>query len=284
MTGTGLLAGKVSVITGAASGIGLATAQRFVAEGANVVIGDIQDEIGAAAAGTLGDAAAYAHADVTVESDIEGLVDTAVSRFGRLDVFVNNAGAQGDPAPIMELTAAGFDRTLALLTRSALLGHKYAARQFQLQGGPGAIVTTASVAALQAGWSTAGYTIAKHALVGLVRQAVTELAPLGIRSNAIAPGIITTPLMARTFGVEPFQSDAFTDFLGEQLGPTQPMGRLGTAEDVAGVAAFLASDLSRYVNGVVIPVDGGATATTLGTFATDVVTAAEQFIREASSA
>ena len=146
-----------------------------------------------------------------------------------------------------------------------------------MQGGPGSIITTASVAGLEGGWSSAGYTIAKHALVGLVRQSVVELGPLGIRSNAIAPGIIMTPLMARTFGVPAEQSDAFIAHLERRLGPTQPMCRLGAAEDIADVATFLASDLARYVTGTVIPVDGGASAVTLGTFATDVVTAAEEF-------
>lgn len=273
----GLLADKVAVITGAASGIGLGTARRFVAEGASVVLADISDEAGERAAAELGSAAAYVHADVTRESDISGLIEAAVGEFGHLDIFVNNAGAQGDPAPLREITPSGIDGVLALLTRSAVLGHKHAARQFVSQNTGGSIITTASVAALEGGWSTAGYTIAKHALVGVIRQAVTELAPLGIRSNAIAPGIIMTPLMARTFGVPADHADDFTDHLQRRLGPTQPMARLGTVDDVSGVAVFLASDLSRFVNGTVIPVDGGVTATTLGTFATDVVAAARDY-------
>ncbi|MFC8047238.1 SDR family NAD(P)-dependent oxidoreductase [Nocardia sp. NPDC057353] len=274
---TALLDGKVAVVTGAAGGIGLATARRFAEAGAKVVIGDIQDELGAAAASDIGASAVYRHADVTDEAEIEGLARAAVDEFGRLDVFVNNAGAQGDPAPIIDLTADGFDRTLALLTRSALLGHKVAARMFREQGSPGSIITTASAAALQGGWSTPSYTIAKHALVGLVRQAAIELGGLGIRSNAIAPGIIKTPLMARTFGVPAAESDAFVDHLENRLGASQPLGRLGTAEEIADVALFLACDLARYVTGTVIPVDGGATAVTLGTFATDVVAAAAEF-------
>jgi len=274
----GLLDNKVAIVTGGTSGIGRASVQRFVAEGARVVIADIQDELGASLVAELGDTAAYVRTDVTDEAAIEALVAATVDRFGRLDVMYNNAGAQGDPAPLTELTADGFDRTLALLTRSVVLGHKYAARQFQAQGDGGSIITTASAAGLQGGWSAAGYTIAKHAIVGVVRHAVVELAPLGIRSNAIAPGIIMTPIMARAFGVPMDQADGFADFLAERLATTQPMGRVGFADDVAGVATFLASDLAAYVTGTTIPVDGGATAITQNTFNVDVVAAATEYL------
>jgi NAD(P)-dependent dehydrogenase (short-subunit alcohol dehydrogenase family) len=274
---TGLLEGKVAIVTGGTSGIGLASVERFVAEGAQVAIADIEDELGASIAERLGENALYVHTDVTNEDAIEALVAATVERFGKLDVMYNNAGAQGDPSPILEIGSEGFDKTLALLTRSVLLGHKYAARQFQKQGSGGSIISTASAAGLQGGWSAAGYTIAKHAIVGIVRQAVTELAPLGIRSNAIAPGIIMTPIMARTFGVPVEEAVPFADFLAERLGSTQPLQRTGTAEDIAKVATFLASDLASYVTGVTIPVDGGATAVTQGSFATDVVAAAAEY-------
>jgi NAD(P)-dependent dehydrogenase (short-subunit alcohol dehydrogenase family) len=275
-----LLEGKVAIITGGTSGIGLASVERFVAEGAKVAIADIQDELGASIVARLGDATAYVHTDVTDEDAIAHLVDATVERFGKLDVIYNNAGAQGDPSPITEIGSAGFDKTIALLTRSVLLGHKYAARQFQRQGTGGAIVSTASAAGLQGGWSAAGYTIAKHAIIGIVRQAVAELAPLGIRSNAIAPGIIMTPIMARSFGVPLERSDEFVAFLAERLDHTQPIGRVGRPDDIAKVAAFLASDLSDYMTGTVLPVDGGATAITQGSFATDVVAAAQEFARD----
>lgn len=272
-----LLADKVAVVTGGTSGIGLATVERFASEGAKVVIADIQDELGASIADRLGEDVAYLRTDVTDEAAIEAVVAHAVERFGRLDVMFNNAGAQGDPAPMVELGSEGFDATLALLTRSVALGHKYAARQFQKQGGGGSIISTASAAGLQGGWSAAGYTIAKHAVVGVVRQAVAELAPLGIRSNAIAPGVIMTPIMARSFGVPLEKSDEFTEFLAARLGPTQPIGRVGQPDDIAKAATFFASDLSEFVTGVVLPVDGGATAITQGTFASEVVAAAQEF-------
>ncbi|WP_072804210.1 SDR family NAD(P)-dependent oxidoreductase [Rhodococcoides yunnanense] len=273
---TKLLEGKVAVVTGGTSGIGRGIVERFVAEGAKVVIADIRDE-GAAIARDLGDAAAYTHTDVTDEGSVRDSISFAVKQFGRLDVMVNNAGAQGDPSSILEADADGFDRTVALLARSVLLGHKYSAAQFIEQGSKGSIVSTGSAASLQGGWSTVGYTAAKHAVVGLVRQAAAELGPHGIRSNAIAPGIIMTPIMSRTFGVEDARSEEFIEFLAARLGPSQPSLRVGYPADVAAVAAFLASDLSEYVSGAVIPVDGGATSVTLGTFASDVVAAAGEF-------
>lgn len=274
----GLLTGKVAVVTGAASGIGRAVVEQFIAQGAAVLLTDIQDDEGTALADSLGDSCRYAHVDVTTEGDIENAVTTAVREFGQLDIMVNNAGAQGDPSTIIDADPDGFDRTLALLTRSVLLGHKHAARQFAAQQSSGSIISTASAAAIQGGWSATGYTAAKHAVVGLVRQAAAELGPLGIRSNAIAPGIIMTPIMSRTFGVPESDSAEFLDFLAERLGTGQPSRRVGFPDDIAAVATFLASDLSRYVNGALIPVDGGATTVTLGTFATDVVAAAEEFL------
>ncbi|MCK6079037.1 SDR family oxidoreductase [Microbacterium sp. EYE_5] len=273
----GLLEGKVTIVTGGTSGIGRATVERYVAEGAKVAIADIQDAAGAQLADELGDAAIYVHTDVTDEADIEALVAKTVDAFGKLDVIYNNAGAQGDPSPILEIGSDGFDKTLALLTRSVVLGHKYAARQFQAQGTGGSIISTASAAALQGGWSAAGYTIAKHAVVGVVRQSVAELAPLGIRSNAIAPGIIMTPIMARSFGVQMDEAEQFADFLAERLAGSQPIGRTGTPDDIAKVATFLASDLSEFVVGAVLPVDGGATAVTQGSFAADAAAAAQAY-------
>ncbi|MGO1544073.1 MAG: SDR family NAD(P)-dependent oxidoreductase [Gulosibacter sp.] len=274
---TGLLEGKVAIVTGGSSGIGLATVERFIQEGARVTIADIQDEQGNEAASRLGDSALYIHADVTDETSIEQLVQKTVEHFGQLDIMFNNAGAQGDPSPILDIGSEGFDKTIALLTRSVLLGHKYAARQFQAQGTGGSIISTASAAGLQGGWSAVGYTTAKHAVVGIVRQAVAELGKSNIRSNAIAPGIIMTPIMAKSFGVPVEEAESFATFLADRLGSTQPSGRVGQAEDIAKVATFLGSDLSEYVSGVTIPVDGGATAITQGTFATEVVEAAKEY-------
>lgn len=273
-----LLAGKVAVITGGTSGIGLASVERFVAEGARVVVGDIQDDLGKLLAERLGDSVDFLHTDVTREEDIANLVEHAVQTFGQLDVMYNNAGNQGDASSLEDLSADGFDGTLTLLARSVALGHKYATRQFHSQQTPGSIISTTSVAGLQGGWAAAGYTVSKHAVIGVVRAAVAELSSTQIRSNAIAPGTIMTPIMARAFGVPIDQAPQFSDFLSERLGPKLPIGRVGFPEDVADVAVFLASDLSRYVTGVVIPVDGGASAITQGSFGVDVVAAAGEYL------
>lgn len=274
----GLLDGKVAIVTGGTSGIGLATVQRYVAEGAKVVVADIQDQLGTELETAHAGDVAYLHTDVTDEAAIEALVAGTVDRFGRLDVIFNNAGAGGDPAGIVDLTAEGFDKTLALLARSVMLGHKYAARQFQAQGTGGSIISTASAAGLQGGWSAAGYTTAKHAVVGIVRQAAAELGPLGIRSNAIAPGIIMTPIMARAFGVPLEQAAEFEEFLAGRLASEQPIGRVGRPDDIAKVATFLASDLSDFMTGVTVPVDGGATSVTQGGFAAAAAAAGQEFL------
>jgi NAD(P)-dependent dehydrogenase (short-subunit alcohol dehydrogenase family) len=271
------LTDKVAIITGGTSGIGLASVELFVAEGAKVVVGDIQDDLGAALEKKYEGNVLYVRTDVTDDAAVEALVAAAVDKFGKLDVIFNNAGAAGDPAAMVDLTAEGFDKTLGLLTRSVASGHKHAARQFQKQGTGGSIISTASAAAIQGGWSSAGYTIAKHAVVGVVHQATAELAPLGIRSNAIAPGIIMTPIMARSFGIPVEQSDDFVELLSERLAESQPIGRVGRPEDIAEAAVFLASDSSSFVAGTTLTVDGGATVVTQSGFAAIAAQAAADF-------
>jgi NAD(P)-dependent dehydrogenase (short-subunit alcohol dehydrogenase family) len=273
----GLLEGKVAVVTGAASGIGLGTAELFVSEGAKVVLADIDDARGEASAASLGASATYLHTDVTSDADVEAVVAKAVEEFGRLDVFFNNAGAAGDQNPLRDTDPDGFDRTLALLVKSVALGHKHALRQFERQGGGGAIISTASAAGLQGGWSAPAYTASKHAVIGLVRQAAAELRGTGVRSNAICPGIIMTPIMAKAFGVPLEDAAEFEEFLGDKLKDAQPCGRVGTPLDIARAAVFLASDLSEFVTGAALPVDGGATSVILNDFAGLAAAAAAEF-------
>jgi NAD(P)-dependent dehydrogenase (short-subunit alcohol dehydrogenase family) len=277
---TGLLADKVAIITGGITGIGLASVERFVKEGAQVMVADIQDEIGAALCKRMGPAVTYMRADVTDEPMVEALVEATVKRFGKLDIMYNNAGAMGDLSPFLDLSREGFDATLAVLTTSVFLGHKYAARQFRKQGGGGAILTTGSVAGLQGGWSTLGYATGKHAIMGIVRQAAAELAPLGIRSNIIAPGIILTAIQSKGFGVPAEHMDRYNDHLEQKLGAQHAMGRFGRPDDVAKVAVFLASDMADYVTGAVLPVDGGSSSIAQKNFLAEMAVVTRDFLEQ----
>lgn len=273
----GLLEGKSIVITGGASGIGQACVERFIDEGALITVGDVQVDRGEDLVNRFPDRVIFVATDVTRESDIAHLVESAVQRWGRLDVMFNNAGAGGDRASLLELTGEGFDSTMALLARSVAFGHKYAARQFIAQGGGGNIISTASVGSFEAGWSTGAYTIAKHAVMGIVRQAVVELAPLGIRSNAICPGITITPNILRKYAGD--KADGFDPVISERLANQQPIGRVGRPEDIANAAVFLASYLSAFVVGIGLVVDGGVTAMTQSDFAAVAASAAAEFRR-----
>lgn len=250
MTDSGQLAGKVAVITGAASGMGLATAQRFVDEGARVVIADFNAEAGEAAADALGPNARFTRCDVTVEDDVAAAVALATDAFGRLDVMFNNAGIGGAFGPITELEADHWDATFAVLVRGVFLGIKHAARVLIDQGEGGSIINTASVAGLGGGAGPQAYSAAKAAVVNLSVTTALELAPHSIRVNAICPGVIFTPLMHS--GDE---ADAEA-----MIAEMQPLPKRGEGTDIAGAALWLAGDDSAFVSGQAITVDGGLLA------------------------
>jgi NAD(P)-dependent dehydrogenase (short-subunit alcohol dehydrogenase family) len=254
------LAGKVAVVTGGVSGIGRGIVDVFLAEGARIVVGDIDDKAGEALVAELGGDVKFQHADVTVPSDMAALVDRAVQEFGQLNVMVNNAGALGDQTSLLDLDPDGFTKTVDLLLRSAALGHKYAARQMKEQGNGGSIVTMSSIAAIQAGLSSASYDAAKAGVLALVRTATHELSRYGIRSNAIMPGLILTPIMAKGTALDPSQYPAFVEALAAPLGELHPLGRGGLPKDLANAALFFASDRSEFITGQNIAVDGGITA------------------------
>ncbi|HEY9545710.1 MAG TPA: SDR family oxidoreductase [Solimonas sp.] len=279
---SGRLQNKVAIITGGASGIGLASAERFVAEGAKVVIADINDAAGRQIESRYHGELRYVHCDVAIDAEVEALVAAAVAHFGRLDIMFNNAGIQGDRAGFTEIEASSFDAMLRLLTGSVVSGHKYAARQFRKQNSGGAILTTTSAAGLLGGYSNLSYTAAKHAIVGIVRAATFELAPHGIRSNAIAPGVTVSPIMASSFGVPPERAEAFQDFVAERCAVLQPAPRAGRPRDIANAALFLCSDEAEWISGVVLPVDGGGTAITHCDPTTVVAQAGLEFLQRAS--
>lgn len=249
------LEGRTAIITGGASGIGAASARLFVAEGARVLVADMQRERGEALARSLGDAAAFRAVDVTREADVKGAVDEAVSRWGRLDCIYNNAGFGGALGPIEQTSVADFDLTFDVLVKGVFLGIKHAAPVMKAQRS-GAILSTASVAGLQTGHSPHLYSVAKAAVIHLTRSVALELGEYGIRVNCICPGVIATPLAAG----RPDVSEAGLAKLKQALGKSQPLGRIGDPEDIARAALWLASDESSFVTGHAQVVDGGAFA------------------------
>jgi len=254
----GKLDGKVAVITGGASGIGDATVRLFVQEGCRVVIADVQDDRGARLAGELGKSASYLHADVSQESHVSGAIAHAVSRFGRLDCLFNNAGAGGVAGPIEEIPADGFDHTMGVLLRGVFLGMKHAAPIMKRQGG-GSIISTASVAGLQAGYGPHVYSAAKAAVVHLTRSVAMELGESGVRVNCICPGGIATPIFGSALGLAGPEADRVAELMKTLLATRQPIQRAGLPEDIARAALWLASEDSSFVNGHALIVDGGLT-------------------------
>jgi NAD(P)-dependent dehydrogenase (short-subunit alcohol dehydrogenase family) len=254
----GRLDNKIAAVTGGCSGIGLGTVEKFVAEGAKVVVGDIDDAAGAALEARFAGAVAYQHCDVTDERQIEALMAAAETRFGGLDIVFNNAGAGGTPARIDEMSAEGWDRTQSLLLRSVALGIRYATPHLKKRGG-GAIVNTASIAGVQSGAAPIAYSVAKAGVIHLTRIAGAELARSGIRVNAVAPGLILTNIFtANTERVPAAAAPAVKAALAKGAPNAQPIAKAGLPEDIANAVVFFASDDSAFVTGEYLLVDGGA--------------------------
>lgn len=248
------LEGKVAVITGAASGIGAGTARRFVAEGARVVIADMQVEAGEALATELGENAVFSHTDVTVEDHVSGAVALATSTWGQLDVMFNNAGIVGVVGPIGETTAEAWTGTIDVLLHGVFYGIKHASTVMAEQGS-GSIISTSSTAGILGGLGPHGYTAAKHAVIGLTKSVANEMGPHGVRVNAISPGNTVTAMTAAvTSGDHTDEESA-----AKRIAEGSPLGYAGFPEDIANAALYLASDEARYVSGHVLVVDAGQT-------------------------
>ena len=256
-----MLDGRVAIVTGAASGIGAATARRFVTEGAKVLITDIQDEPGQALADELGENAAFLHTNVARESDVEAAVAEAVDRWGGLDVIHNNAGFVGVTGPLEETTDQEWQETLAVLLSSVFYGTKHATPAMRERGG-GSIINTASVCGLVAGIGTHAYTVAKHGVVGLTRSTALELAEYNIRANAVCPGYIATGLSAgRAISeIDDAELQRRLTRARSVMDNSQPMPRMGEPADIAAAVTWLASDDSEWVTGTTQVVDGGLMA------------------------
>jgi len=249
------LEGKVAVITGGASGMGKATVERFLDEGASVVIGDLNTENGEAVVADLttaghGDRVRFTRTDVSVEDDVAAMVGLASDAFGRLDIVFNNAGLGGAIGPITALEVEDWDYTFGVLVRGVFLGVKHAARVMADQGEGGSIINTSSIAGLGGGAGPVAYSAAKAAVINMTETTAAELAPQRIRVNSIAPGMIFTPLMH--LGDEEDAERVMREF--------QPMPKRGEGADIAGAALYFASDDSEFVTGQTLAVEGGLLA------------------------
>ena len=245
----GRLDGKVALITGAARGQGEAEARLFAAEGARVVLGDVLDGEGEKVAASLGDRTLYVHHDVSGEESWDRFVAAARSRFGRIDVLVNNAGIVL-VAPIAQITLAAYMRVIDVNQVGCLLGMR-AVIPALLDAGGGSIVNVASTAAMEGVAGLVAYSASKFAIRGMTKTAALELGPMGIRVNAICPGGIDTPMI---------HGGDFGNVDSEVIYSTLPLGRIGQPQEVAHLALFLASDESSYCTGAEFVVDGGMLA------------------------
>ncbi len=268
---------KVAVITGAASGIGRATASRFVEEGASVVLADIQEDKGAALAEELGPGARFIAADVCAEDDIKAAIDDAVETFGRLDCLFNNAGFAGVKGTIDTLDLGEpYARTVGAMLTAVVAGMKHA-EPVMKAGGGGSIISTASVAGLAGGYGPHVYAAIKAGVINLTRSVALELGPASIRVNAICPGGIATPIFAGQLAVGGGNQD-YAELVKPALAMMQPIPRPGVPQDIANAACFLASDEASFITGQALAVDGGLTAGawTHPSLAPDVLTAMSQ--------
>jgi NAD(P)-dependent dehydrogenase (short-subunit alcohol dehydrogenase family) len=255
---TGRLEGKVALITGGCSGIGLGAVELFVAEGAKVVAADLQDEKGAMLERRFDGAVRYAHCDVCDEAQIAAACALAAQAFGGLDVLFNNAGAAGPVGGVETITVESWDSIFAVLVRGPALGMKHA-RPLMLDRGGGSIINTASIAGLQAGWGPLPYSAAKSAVIHMSRCAAAELSPHRIRVNAICPGLIATSIFGAALGMAREGADQLAAMVAQNAAVAQPIPKAGLPLDIAAAALYLASDDSVFVTGTHLVVDGGIT-------------------------
>ena len=252
----GRLDGKVTVITGATSGIGLRTAEVFVAEGAKVVIAGRRVAEGEKLAKKLGSACVFRQTDVMIEEQMRALIALSVERFGRIDCLFNNAGGPAQTGGIEGLDAARFDTAMATLVRSVMLGMKHAAPYMKKQGF-GSIINNGSIAGRLAGFSSSiVYSAAKAAVIHLTKCVAMELGEAGVRVNSISPGAIATGIFAKALGLSVEAAEDTPSVMREVYRTAQPIPRAGLPDDIAQAAVFLASDESSFVNGHDLVVDG----------------------------
>ncbi len=241
----GRLDGKITIVTGATSGIGRRTVEIFVAEGARVVATGRRDELGRTLESALGkDKCLFVKADATREADVKAMIDACVSKWGRLDCLFNNAGGPAPVGGIETVPVEGFDAAMATLVRSVMLGMKHA-RPIMMKQGSGSIINNGSVAARRAGYSTSMiYGAAKAAVNHLTVCAAMQLGEKSVRCNSISPGGIATGIFAKALGLPPDKADGYAEAMKAGMAKNQPIPRAGIVDDIAHAAVFLASDES----------------------------------------
>ena len=243
---------KVSLITGAASGIGAATAKLFAAEGATVIVVDIDETNGRRVADEIGPRGIFHKANVSEPPEVEAMVRFAVDKFGRLDVLHNNVATAGAVAPVGDIPIEAWQRAIAVSLSGVFYGMRFALPQMVAQGG-GVIVNTASVSGLAADYLLGAYNAAKAGVINLTRTAAIEYARKNIRVNAVCPGSVATPPLLRAIG----------EGEGRRLlEDHHPIGRIGLPEEIARVVLFLASEDSSFMTGSIVVADGGVSAHT----------------------
>ena len=256
----GRLDGKVALVTGAARGQGAAEARLLVAEGAKVVLGDVLDDDGGAVAAELGDDAIYRHLDVSSDADWISAVETAMGRFGGLHILVSNAGISPRPRPIIDTRPDDYRKVIEVNQVGMFLGIHFAAPAISESGG-GSIVIISSVNGFVGAGGIAAYVSSKFAIRGLAKVAALELGRQGIRVNSVHPGPIDTPM------VQPESWGGFD--MRPALAATNPLGRIGTPEEVAELVCWLASDASAFCTGSEFVIDGGFLAGPFNALGTD---------------
>ena len=255
----GELSGKTAIITGAASGIGLASVETFVEQGAQVLAADIQDEKGAALAARFGDdKVRFIHCDVTNRQHLSEMFDACAENFGGVDILFNNAGHGGTMSTVEAFDPEGFDSTVALLLKSVFEASSLAVPHMKARGG-GAIINTSSISAVTAGYAPIVYSVCKKGVAHFSKLAAAELAAHKIRVNAILPGFIATSIFGASLGMPREQADQMAEQVAQMGGTIQPIGRTGRGGDIASMAAYLASDAAAFITGGEFVVDGGIT-------------------------
>lgn len=255
----GRLDGKVAIITGATSGIGLRTAEVFVAEGAKIVIAGRRIAEGEALAKQLGPTCIFRQTDVTVEAQMQALIALAVDTFGKVDCLFNNAGGPAQTGGIEGLEVEPFDAAMATLVRSVMLGMKHAAPHMKKQGF-GSIINNGSIAGRLAGFSSSMvYSAAKAAVIHLTKCVAMELGESNVRVNSISPGAIATGIFGKALGLSTDAAEKTPAVMREVYKTAQPIPRAGLPDDIAQAAVFLASDESSFINGHDLVVDGAMT-------------------------